>query len=485
MPSPFEWLGTIASRKHLSKSRVNDIKTSLHKLADATGVEVDALDLRLIETSYVENLHNYFRERAPQASAYTRRNTVQNLKQFYRLLHDTGLLTKPIAPQVKRPGIMESVRKMSQTSPYHNRFSNLPRYRCTSDQWPPTVCEEWERFSLEYSLQVRPSTMKSYTNRFHQYMSYNLTADRSPVTSWDDLFDGARLLRFITWHAKRVGEKRISTTGRMIFNLMTTIAKHDNRPDFTRLRERESKLPTVEPMHNKQSPEHTMTAKELENVALALLAQADTPLTAPHAPSYIRNVKRPGLTRAGKRRDALLLRLMWRVPLRSRSICEMELGKNLLKDHQGQWVLQYIGEQLKIGHRGGRINSFRAPFPSELVSHLEDYLQWSRPLLPNANTDRHVFLTQRGRPFEQATLRLLLASIVYQHLGKRLYPHLLRTLWVDQYLLSTDGDISTAAFWLNDTPQTVLKRYHELRGEEHSQKALNFNQRLLGNGTTR
>jgi hypothetical protein len=60
--------------------------------------------------------------------------------------------------------------------------------------------------------------------------------------------------------------------------------------------------------------------------------------------------------------------------------------------------------------------------------------------------------------------------------------HLLRTLWVDQYLLSTNGDVSTAAFWLNDTPQTVLKRYHELRGETHTLNASDFNQQILGNG---
>ena len=78
-------------------------------------------------------------------------------------------------------------------------------------------------------------------------------------------------------------------------------------------------------------------------------------------------------------------------------------------------------------------------------------------------------------------LRQLLSDITYMHLKKRLYPHLLRTLWVDQYLLSTDGDVSTAAFWLNDNVLTVLKRYHEFRGEDHTAKAYNFNQAILGN----
>jgi hypothetical protein len=63
-----------------------------------------------------------------------------------------------------------------------------------------------------------------------------------------------------------------------------------------------------------------------------------------------------------------------------------------------------------------------------------------------------------------------------------LYPHLIRTLWVDQYLLSSNGDVSTAAYILNDTVGTMLKRYHELRGSDHIQKAYAFNQAMLGNG---
>ena len=35
---------------------------------------------------------------------------------------------------------------------------------------------------------------------------------------------------------------------------------------------------------------------------------------------------------------------------------------------------------------------------------------------------------------------------------------------------------------LNDNVQTVLKRYHELRGADHTAKAYAFNEAILGNG---
>jgi integrase len=236
------------------------------------------------------------------------------------------------------------------------------------------------------------------------------------------------------------------------------------------------KLPTVEPFHNKQAPYHTISMAEMEDVGLRLLAEAHRPLV-PHA-KY--GAKRPGLHLVANCQTALIIRLMWRIPLRSRSIREMELGKNLFQDAQGVWRLRYVGDELKVSERGGRINTFEVPWPEELVPHLEEYLRDFRPRLPNADTSPLVFLTNRGRPLTVVTLYWRLTDTVSCYLGKRLYPHLLRTLWVDQYLLSSGGDVSTAAYMLNDTVATMLQRYHELRGESHVQKAYNFNQRILG-----
>jgi site-specific recombinase XerD len=477
MRPPLDLLTTLVRQQHLSASRAKDIKTSLLKLAAAAGTDPDDLDLAALEPTYLDTLRTYFTERSPGASAYTQRNTVQNLKQFYRLLHTHGFLKHAIRRPAKRPRVRAMKLEAGQTSPYRHRFADLPGYRCPVEQWPPEMREGWQRFCDDRGIDIRPVTLKAYQGRLEVYVGYNLRFDRSPTTSWGDLFDGARLLRFITWHAQRMRAKRISAMGRQVFRVITMLARHAERPEYASLLARERKLPAVEPMHNKQSPEHTISAKELEDIAITLLAEAEKPLH----PHWDGITQRRGLMRAGKRRDALMLRLMWRVPMRSRSVCEMELGKNLIKDHEGRWVLEYRGEQLKVAQRGGRINTFRVPFPPELVDHLEAYLGKARPIFPNAETDAHVFLTQRGRPFTAMTLRQLLSDTVYFYTRKRLYPHLLRTLWVDQYLLST-GDVSTAAFWLNDNVITVLKRYHELRGEDHTVKAFAFNQLILGNG---
>ena len=123
-----------------------------------------------------------------------------------------------------------------------------------------------------------------------------------------------------------------------------------------------------------------------------------------------------------------------------------------------------------MSRRGGRENRLDLPWPPELVDHLEEYLRDFRPCFPNAASDPHVFLTRFGRPFSAGIVWARLSNEVYVRLKKWLYPHLLRTLWVDQYLLESNGDISTAAYLLNDNVQTVLQRYHELRGVDHIKK---------------
>jgi hypothetical protein len=479
--SPVDLLNKLVARRRLPASRAKDVKTALYKLADAYETEVTALDLARIESTYVDVLRAYFAGLVPQASASTQRNTVQNLKQFYRLAHEGRLLAHKIPPTTRRMGHRQARVDAAKTSPYRSHTSaQLTSYILPLDAWPPAIQEAWERYRTSRTFDVRPVTLQTQQEAMAAYISYGLTIDRQPLASWDELFDATRLLRFITWHAKRIGAKRISPRGLSVAQIVATIARCEERLEFTAIKALVRKLPAVQPMHNKQSPQHTITARELEDLGLTLLAEARRPLPNGSTPHVINR----GLLRAGQHQTALLIRFMWRLPLRSRSVREMQLQTNLYQDQDGRWFLRYVGDQLKVGERNGRVNTFHVPWPDELTSHLEEYLHVFRPIFPNAATDPHVFLTTKGRPFRSQTLCARLATEIYMRLQKRFYPHLLRTLWVDQYLLASNGDVSTAAYLLNDTVATVLKRYHELRGADHVQKAYQFNRQILGNSQT-
>jgi hypothetical protein len=210
----------------------------------------------------------------------------------------------------------------------------------------------------------------------------------------------------------------------------------------------------------------------LEQVALDLLAEAHQPLT--------RGMDRyhPGLVRAIVFQHALILRLLVRIPLRVRNICELRREQNLYQDEVGGWTLDFHGEELKVSQRRGRVNRFRVPFPEALVPQLQEFLTTRRPLLRNAATAPWLFLTRAGNPYNPRALWQELSIKVLQRTGKHFYPHLIRTVWATEYLIEHPGDIRGAAYWLNDLPETVLKRYHELGDVEHHQKGQAFN-RLL------
>lgn len=478
---PLELLNSLVTRGYLPASRAKDIKTALQKLADAYAIDLDRLDLASIEPTALETVRTHLLNLQPVSSAYTQRNTRQNLKQFYRLLHEQRLLPTVKPSPVKRMTARQARVEARHTSPYRSRSRGvLSAYGLRQDQWPMAIRGPWENYLAERAIDIRAATIEMYRQQMTAYVSYGLAIDQPPIATWDDLFDRRRLLRFIAWHAKRVGAARVTTRGSHLARLMASIAFAQNRPDAEALHALLKKLPAVKAFHDKQAACHAFTAEELEGVGLDLLAEAHRPLP-PESQRRLTPDRHTGVMRATAHQSGLIIRLLWRLPLRSRSIREMELDKNLFRDASGVWTLRYVGEELKVGERNGRVNVFQVPWPPELTAHLEEYLGEFRPRFPHADDNPHVFLTRFGNTFAPQTLYRRLAEDLYIRLRKRFFPHLVRTLWVDRWLLS-GGDVSTAAYLLNDSVATVLKRYHELRGMDHIQKAYAFNQAILGHG---
>jgi hypothetical protein len=478
--TPLTLLDLLVARQQLSKARAKDVKTALRRLADATATPLAALDLLALERTYEPALREAFANSDPPPSPYTQRNVLQNLRQFYRLLFDHGLLVQSRSTILKRPRRRQLLLEAGAQSPYRHRTSAVltPYYR-HPDTWPDAIRQPFERFCLERTFKVRQATQDNYRNHMTSYVSYNLMHDPLPPTTWDDLFDQARLTRFIMWHAKRVDAGRISTMGLQVARLLRTIANATRRPEAEALDTFIHELPPVRPLHDKQAPYHTISAQELESVGLALLMKSRQPLRG-DAPTYN---KRPGLLRATAHQTALMIRLLWRVPMRSRNIREMELGKNLFRDTQGIWTIRFIGDELKVSQRRGRINVFQVRWPDELVDHLDEYLQVFRPYFLQADTSPLVFPNRQGTKQTHMGWYLRISQTIYLHLRKRMFPHLARSLWIDPWLLS-GGDVGTGAYMLNNSVQVVHQRYLELRGQIHVEKAYAFNQAILKPGKT-
>jgi hypothetical protein len=470
-----ELVEQLCEQGSIKPSRAKDLKTSIRYLADAVDATATAItDVESLESSYKSLLKSYFASLKPLPSPYTVRNSLNNLSFLYRTARAAGLIhAVPLRPTTRT--MEQSIHEAAHTSPYRERtMLCLQPYRPHVEEWPDAFREPWLAYRASRALTIRPVTIYRYEQLLRAYIGFGVRFDHPPLTAWHDLFEIPRLTRFIQWHTKRVKAPRISDSAYRTVTLLITLAREAKLPVSEALQSLKKRLPQPEPMHNKQHPLHSLTLKELEQVGMTLLADARNPLRAPgqRAPHAIFRVCR--------HRTALVIRLLVRIPLRIRNICEMKSGQNLFQDHTGTWQIRFQGEELKISQRQGRMNIFQVPFPPDLVEHLEEYLQHYRPLFRNADQYPHLFIGHFGRPFSQSNMGQELRNQVYFHTnGKRFYPHLIRTIWTDAYLLQTH-DVSTAAFMLNDRPDTVLQRYHELRANDHIQKAHQFTQSLFG-----
>lgn len=231
-----------------------------------------------------------------------------------------------------------------------------------------------------------------------------------------------------------------------------------------------------EPMHDKRK--HWIELADLEAVGLALLADARRPVT-----THRSRVRQYGLQRALAHQRSLMLRLLVRIPMLQRQLRECQLEKHLYRDAHGIWQLEFSGQDLKRERKSnGKLNTFRFRFPDDLVPHLEEYLQQFRPLIPRADTAVHLFLTKNGNPYTRSQLRRELTHAVYQYTGRRVYPHLVRTIRATR-CIKTRKEFTTAAYGLGDTEATVQKYYQELLDEEHQQDASDFVQHELARRT--
>jgi Phage integrase family len=395
----------------------------------------------------------------PAPSPHTWRNTFNNLRWLFRTAQHYHIIT-PLAGLPRTGGRNAMVRQRKLTSPYRPRRLGVP-YGLPTSAWPPNVRTTWEHYRAAKGLYVRTVTLENYESYLSLYLGFLVHIEGVQVHAWADLFDLTYLDRFVRWHSQRVNAGRLSRLARHCAELIRALAIYHCRPEADAIRTYVRHLPTPTAMHDKQAPLHTFTLLEIEQIGLGLLEDAYKALDTPRP-----GIRRPGLSRALRHQRALMFRLLVRIPLRARNICEMQITRNLFEDDQGAWHIRFQDDELKVRERHGKINDYYATIPSDLNAHLEEFRVKYRPQLPNADRDPHVFLTQSGRPFNQNILREEIAGAAYQRTGKHLYPHLIRTIWSDTMLLR-GMDVSTVAYWLNNDPTMIYRRYHELRARVH------------------
>ena len=491
-------------------TRQKDIKTAMTYLASSLDSTPDTLQLdQMIEATYRQRFRDYFLIHPKGQS--TIRNTIQAIGQLFKAIHQLDQSPPiPLAPPAI-PKTEVARQHLVAHSPYqHAVWLARHRYRLTSEHWPSDIARAWAGYRQHAMSRTRANSVKQRDEQMKTYVSYHLLAPDArlemihpdalrklrlasfehdmltittpPVlTSLDELFDLPRLQSFVTWHAWRVhtpedaailtkAPARPTTWGQHVITTIGLLAKHLKRPEVEALYTWIYALPRPKRIHNKRAPYHRFELSEIEGVAQGLMREARQ--------MHIDYHKRyPGSVQAVRFQTGLILAMGWRNPMRGRNWCEAILDINL--KHEGHhWYWHFEGTELKIATRRGEVNVFQPDVDLSVVPWLEEYLECFRPHLPNAGHDRHVLLSQWGRPLTRSLLTYRLRTHVYRFTGKLFYTHLLRSLFMSHHMTS-GVDVNSIAYAMNDTPATVVAAYNELMDDKHRPIIAEANRRAL------
>ena len=171
----------------------------------------------------------------------------------------------------------------------------------------------------------------------------------------------------------------------MLVAAMAVVLRH---PQARALADYRNSLEPPAPLHWKRA--HWVSLAQLEAVANTCLATARVPLLVQA------HVQHPGCHRATQFGLGLMLKISTRIPLRQRNIRELRLGRHLMRDRDGDWQLHLQGEDLKIGSRGGQVNTYDlnlTTYCPEAIPLLDEWLTVYRPKLPGAEASPYCFLT--------------------------------------------------------------------------------------------
>ena len=401
-------------------------------------------------------------------SASTRRNTRNDLRGIFRLAAAHGLLPVPLSTRLLDKPRREAFRLQAQaTAPYRETY-RLPAasriYGLPQAQWPPDIAQGWLDYRASCPIGRRETTFRAHAHRLENYIGYlcNIVG-RTPT--WDALFAVAPLAEFVRWHGARFG-RVICTHAHAVVQTVGAIAVALKHPNARKIADFRNDLPHPAPLHRKDV-HHWVSLDTLEAVADACIAAARIPVVVQP------RVRHPGLRGASAFQRGVMLKLLRQVPLRQRNVRELQLGQNLMKDHEGHWRLRFRGDELKIGMRRGKVNEFTldlTEYCPEFLPVLEEFLQVFRPRLPGAETSPFLFLTSVGTPYTTRALYAELSENVQMRTGQRFYPHLIRSIWATEFLEDTQ-DYATAATMLGDTIEVVMNTYYHLDQKEHHAKA--------------
>jgi integrase len=281
------------------------------------------------------------------------------------------------------------------------------------------------------------------------------TCGRQPATV-GELADRRVILPYIEWFLNE--RKKKSDSLRCCLKMLPPILRDHptyTGQDFTWLDKLIRRLP--------HDPEDSIKeAKERKWVDYELLKQIPDKIR--RQVTEIRNPGREQLALIA--RDELLMSWIVLMPWRKRNFCEMKVapsaeGGNLFKESLPVFTVMYVPRWAKEALQLNPHETFwqcyfrdvetkakhtvRLLLPRKLVPMLEKYLQHHRSALLKGADPGTLFINNTGGALSNQSMRHLVGRLTRKHAGRRVTPHLFRSIFAAWWLKRHPGDYLTVA----------------------------------------
>jgi integrase len=162
-------------------------------------------------------------------------------------------------------------------------------------------------------------------------------------------------------------------------------------------------------------------------------------------------------------RDGLMIALLAFAPLRRKNVAALEVGRHLIREGDG-WFVLIPREETKT-----RRAPIEFPVPKLLEPYLAIYLDIIRPRLLYQATCAALWLNSQGRALAYAQIGDIISGHSMSRLGIRITPHDVRDAAATLWALLAPDQIGVARDLLAHADlRTTIKHYNRARGIEAS-----------------
>jgi integrase len=161
-------------------------------------------------------------------------------------------------------------------------------------------------------------------------------------------------------------------------------------------------------------------------------------------------------------RDGLMIALLAFIPLRRKNLAALEIGRHLVKEGDG-WFVVIPREEVKTGV------PIEFPVPNFLNAYFATYLDVIRPRLLKRQNCAALWVSSRGGALPYRAIGDIVSQHTMKQLGLRITPHDARDAAATTWAISAPCRIGIARDLLSHSDlRTTTKYYNRARGIEAS-----------------